>query len=261
MLFSFRQKLIVGVLIGLVIISSSVGLLLWEVNLLRTRGYGHIARLSVPPYFLASLTLNHIEDFCLKRYHKFYQETGSQLDYEWPDANAISANIPEVSLPEHQPYIRFGIHILKSVKTGQAFLYSPNYVVASSNLDRMSEKLNKNNKEQVLVAPIIICVMAIRETQGGVYQPYEDYPLPLKEVIGFEAWKTWYFIIGDNGAPLTYNLQSDIPPIPGCIAYIDLMEPELGKFYYPEGIVPVFEVIYPGVFIPEDQILHEERDY
>jgi len=255
------RKLIIGVSVILVLAGSLFALLVWEAILLQSRGYGHIGRLSVPPHFLASLTLNRIENFCLKRYREFYKKTGSQVDYKWPDAKIIAANVPEVALVDNQPYAKFGIYILNSKKTKQTFLYSVNSQVTTSKLARMLEKLWNASKEQALVDPVTTCVMATREKPHGVYHPYEDYPLPLKEDIGFEAWKTWYFIMRDDGAALTYYVQSDIPPIPGCLAYIDQIEPQFSKFYYPEEILPIFKAIYPNANIPEEQILREGRDY
>ena len=143
-------------------------------------------------------------------------------------------------------------------------MYSPNNLIAASKLTRMENKFRlSTGGEGEFFHPrgadlVVVCVMARGESPPGVYHAYPDYPLRLKEIIGFEEWKKWYFIVKDRWS---HYVQSDIPPVPGCLAYTDLMQPESSKFYFPEEILAIFKAIYPNADIPEEQILREGRDY
>lgn len=250
------RKLVIVVLIILAVIGSLIGLLvsfLWQDQRLHeTRGYGLISR-PAPPFLGPSQTLWDM--------NVFFNEHGEEFAWKWPDAEILAANISEIVLVRNQSYTRLRIYILKSRKNKQKFLYFPNNFVPDSKLTRILEKLWQTSKKKAVIQRIVACVMAMKEDPRGVYHAYRDYPPDLKEIIGFGAWKSWYFISEYDGVSLVYYVQSDIPPIPGCMAYIDQMQPELSKFYYPEEILPIFKAIYPNADIPEDQILREGRDY
>jgi len=246
------RKLIISVLIALILIGSLVAFLWVDSYLHVARGYGLISR-PAPPFLGPSQTLSDMK--------VFFNKHGEEFAWKLPDAEILAANISEMVLVENQPYTRFGIHILKSRKNKQEFLYSPNNFVLNSKLTRILEKLWQRSKKKAVSLPIVACVKAMKEDPRGVYQAYRDYPANLKEIIGFEAWKSWYFIMRDNGCYFAYYVDSDIPPIPGCLAYTDEKEPQLSKFYYPEEILDIFKAIYPNADIPEEQILREGRDY
>lgn len=249
---TLRRTLVISVLIVVILTGSLVGLVFWEAKLLETRGYGLISR-PAPPFLGPSQTLRDMK--------VFFNEHGEEFAWRCPDAEILAANISEMVLVGNQPYTRFRIYILKSRKNKQEFLYSPNNFVPDSKLTRILEKLWQTSKKEAVTQRIVACVMAMKEDPRGVYHAYRDYPPNLKEIVGFEAWKSWYFIMGDDGCYLTYYVQSDIPPIPGCLAYANQMQPESSKFYYPEEILPIFKAIYPNAYIPEEQILREGRDY
>jgi len=245
------RKLIIGVLIIPVAIVSLIAVVQGDQYLYEARGYGFLLGRAIPPGELARETLN-----CIKQW---YQEKGAELDWSWPDAKTIAANVPGVLLVEDQPYTKFGIYILKSKKTKQLFLCFSEGLLPNSKLGVLRGKLWETRKVDAVT--IFVCVMAAREEPRGVYHAYKDYPSRLKKTIGAEAWKTWYFIEGDDGFYITYYVQSDVPPIPGCLAYTDQREPQLSKFYYPEEIMPAFKAIYPNTEIPQEQILREGKDY
>ena len=223
----------------------------WDMKLTETRGYGLIGGPGPPDqHVLTKFQL--IEQYYRKHYREF--------DGKWPDAEIIAANVPEVVLAKNQPYTKFGIFILELEDTKEAVLHSTNETVENSKLRRMSENLLKNRK--VDASPVVVCVMGAREVSPGVYEPYKDYPKILKEDFGSEAWKTWWYIdFWEEDGPYTYYVQSDIPPIPGCLAHGSVQNRKSNKFYYPEEILPAFKAIYPNADIPEDQILREGRDY
>jgi len=250
------RKLIIGVFIILLFIGSFISFIVLEGALVWTRGYGLIS-CPYPPYVPAMTTLYHIDDYFLASWRHYYNEEKPEgLDYRWPDAKTIAANIPEVSFTENQPYTKFGIYILKSRHTEQLFLYSPIDVLTDSNLTRMKDKLRETSG--IHAFPVIMCVMAAGEGQSGEYVAYPAYPLRFKELFGAEEWKKWYFIVREHFESF---VQSDIPPIPGCLARTSEENRKLGKFYYPEEIILAFKAIYPNADIPEEQILREGRDY
>jgi len=241
------RKPSIRVLIVLLLISSLAVLLvcfLWiDQSLQETRGYGLIG-LPAPPGERADKTLHLILE-CQKSLY------GSS--YNWPEAKIISENVPELVLVDEQPHNELGTYILKSSRTKQIFLYSPkNNLVEDSKLNNIIERLWSDSHAQAL--PIVACVMAARRDEKGMYYAYEDYPSRLKMSINIEAWQKWYFIMNEG---LVYYIQSDIPPVPGCLAHIFLQNRKLSRFYYPEEIIPLFKAIYPDADIPEDQMLRE----
>lgn len=258
-MFSGSRKLVIILFIIAGAIACLIGTVWWGMKLYEARGYSFLMPRPDAPYGRARRRLWQINEF--------YEKNAEKFDWKWPDAKTLVANIPELILVKNQPYEEFDIYVLKSERIKQAFLYSPNSFVATSKLARMKNRfrLSTEGEREVFQAGgarfVVVCVMAARKNLDGIYCPYNEYPLALKKTIGLEAWKTWYFIMEDDGLALTYYIQSDLPPIPGCLAYIDQMESKLSKFYYPKEIIPAFKAIYPDADIPEEQILPEGRDY
>lgn len=259
-----QKPIIVVLLIALIIIGFIFGFLCLDHKLLWSRGYGLISR-PLSPNFIASMTFFHPVS-------KFLNEYAGESDRSLPEARAIAANIPKVTLAGNQPYTKLGIYVLESRKTKQFFLYSPNNIVDnSSKIRQMKNKFSLSEKDKRGVfhargaGVVVACVMATRESEAGMYEPYQNYPLALKKAVGLEAWKTWGFLrdlsSSDYRYITTYHVYSNIPPIPGCLAYTDQTCPQFDKFYYPEEILPVFKAIYPNADVPEEQILREGRDY
>ena len=214
---------------------------------LEHRGWGCLLP-SSPPYQHAGQTLDHVG--------RFYRKNRGTLGSKWPAPEVLAAHIPEIIVPDQQPYRSFGIYVLKSKKTKQGFLYAPENPVPPSKADTIEHELW--TKRKVWIVPVTACVMATRQDASGTYVPYHDYPSAFKKSIPSEAWTTWKVLMEDD---LTYFVQSDVPPIPGCFAHLDAEQKHLSKFYYPEQVLPVLRAVYPKASVPEDQVLREGRDY
>lgn len=251
---SSRHPIIIRFLIVLVSIGSLIGfsaVLLWiDQNLYQTRGYGLVSHAAAPG-LRAAKTLALI----VKAHKRSWDRSGCK----WPSANAVAVNIPELVLVKEQAYSKLGIYVLRSEKTKQVFLYSPeNNLLTAHKLAKIREKMWSTSGAEAF--QVVACVVAAKQDSNGGYYAYEDYPSRLKKAVGVDSWKKWYFIADINGG-LVYSAQSDNPPVPGCLAHIFLENPKLNKFFYPEEVMPILKTIYPKVVVPEEQILREVRDY
>ena len=233
------------ILLSIVILT---GIILLGDYLYDTKGYSFLYPWADSPSYETARVIWNINTFVEK----------NLFNFKWPDVNIVDSEFPELSMAENQPYEEYGIHILEVGKRNQRILYMPNNFIDSSVIRRIIE-----NKDLRTLEVVAVCVMAIREEPKGVYYPYNDYPQRYKEDIGYEAWKTWYFISwnAENSCTSIYYILSDIPPIPGCLEYTNLLNEKASKFFYPEEILPVFRTIYPNAEIPEEQILRKGRDY
>jgi len=255
---STKSKLVILiVIVGLLVATFAAFFLLWlDQKLLWERGWGLISR-PLPPYLPALATLYRLEGLFTQQLEAYYQEKDDLSGYKWPDANTVAAQLPELVVFESQPYAHLGIYILKSQRTRQEFLYSPDDILSPPQLGRIAHELLA--RKSVHASPVVMCVKAMSQRSPGIYCAYHDYPLRYSRMFEFQEWQKWYLVIR-NPCVVSF-VQSDIPPIPGCLARISVENRKLAEFYYPERIVPVFKTIYPNVSIDEAQILREGRDY
>lgn len=251
-------KIIIYALISLLLVTAVIGIVWWDQRLHETSGYGFLLGPSYPWERASKVLYQMVE---------FYNKDGEILSWKWPDVKIVLANMPELTLEVDQPYAPYGIYILKEEKIQQGFLYLQNKLITETQLERIKDKFSLSKKDETGIwhprgaSLVVACVMATRKDPNNVYIPYNMYPARNKKSVSREAWETWYFVTENDGVVITYHIQSVIPPIPGCLAYIDMMESKLSKFYYPEKIIPAFKAIYPNAEIPEEQILREGRDY
>jgi len=230
-----------GVL-GLAVLGSARVFMNYDQQLTETRGYGLIGRPGAP-YDRARYVLWLVKDFC-ERYVP-------EHDGAWPSPETLAANVPDLSLDASQPYSSAGVYVLKTLRTNQWFLYSPEIPVTGGNWSA-TEDVGDGG----LILPLAMCVMASREVGPGEYRAYNEYPPALAREIGEDAWRTWYFLSGIER--LVFFVESDTPPVPGCLwAIHDRQRREKDRLYYPEMILPYLKAIYPNAKVSEGQIVRE----
>jgi hypothetical protein len=221
--------------------------LLWlDTRLYNKNGYSFLAPRPNAPFSTSCHVFDNMYDVYVKSF-----KSRDVNDYnlpKWPTAKILADQMSGVIFSNNQPYSDFGIFILVTKIDGNRFLYSP---------DRYQYEVKQLPKVHGSLLSIIACVMADREVDTGHYEPYHDYPLKLKKEIGFDAWKTWYFIgVDGQGDQFCYYVKSDIPPIPGCLVYTGAeVDPNNQKVYYPREILPVLKAIYSNLEVPKEAIL------
>ena len=217
----------------------------YDEKMTQIRGYGLVC-LGRPaaPFDRARNMLWEIKEFCLKYL--------PEHEGVWPDPETLVANIPDLVLDKEQPYKDIGIYVLKTEITNQWFLYSDS--IAKSK-DMPPFGIIHGGKYKWIVYTIAVCVMSTREVGPDMYRPYNDYPKALVEILGEDAWKTWYLLT--RGENLVFCVKSTIPPVPGCYS-IDKIPGKIydtGEFYYTKDTLAALKAIYPNVQVPKEQIL------
>jgi len=174
-----------------------------------------------------------------------------------PDPRALANSLENTVFPEDQPYEKFGIYIISSPKTKLKYLYSPDVIRSASNYDSFEK--NIHDEYDCYAGQIIMCPLGILEKANGIYQPYNDYPRWSVGCLSPDDWKRWFFFLEYDSNYYNHYSQSDVPPIPGCIAIWQRPDGDFPKsrcgFFYPESILPAFKAIYPSSNIPEENIL------
>jgi len=242
--------LLVSVLSGCVI-----AVLWWDTRLFLRQGYSRLNPRPDVPYGPSMRVIRQIKAALTKR-----DEAGWTM-WRWLSPDELARQTPAIVLPEEQPYRKFGVYVLKSEDIGQRFLYSPVKLIDEDRLVQIQRLLPSSFKDEKSVfharfaCIVMLCPLAKRKDADGKYYSCAEYPPSIKKQVPAKAWHEWCLIVDYEGEGSAPRVNSDIPPVPGCIAYIDQMNQENTRFYYPRELLPALQAIYPDLRIPQEAVL------
>jgi hypothetical protein len=232
-----------------------IAVLWWDNRLYHRQGYSRLTPRPDVPYGPSMRVIRRIAAVSNRR-----DEAGWTM-WRWLSPDELARQTPAIAVPEEQPYREFGIYVLKSEDIGQRFLYSPVKLIDEDRLLQIQHLLPSSFTDEKsmfharFACIVMLCPLAKRKDADGKYYSSAEYPPSIKKQVPAKAWQEWCLILDDDGEGSARCVNSDIPPVPGCIAYINQMNPEDNRFYYPWELLPALRAIYPDLRIPQEAIL------